>query len=121
MAGQVRLATMTVKTVGGDPMDVTVVDNKALSRYEARIGETVAGYSVYQITTSIIIIEHTEVDPAYEGQGVGGALVQGALDDIRDQGQRKILAVCPFVRSWLGKHHEYRDLVYGVAPSRVTD
>lgn len=102
-------------------MNVTVVDNKALSRYEARIGETVAGYSVYQVTTSIIIIEHTEVDPAYEGQGIGGALVEGALDDIRNKGQHKVLAVCPFVRSWLGKHHEYRDVVYGAAPSHVTD
>jgi predicted GNAT family acetyltransferase len=102
-------------------MDVTVVDNEALSRYEARIGETVAGWSVYQTTTSIIIIEHTEVDPSYEGQGVGSALVQGALDDIRDKGRHKVLAVCPFVRTWLGKHQEYRDLVYGAAPSRVTD
>lgn len=102
-------------------MDVTVVNNEALHRYEARIGETVAGYSVYQATTSIIIIEHTEVDSAYEGQGVGSALVQGMLDDIRDRGQHNVLAVCPFVRSWLGKHHEYRDLVYGAAPSRVTD
>ncbi len=102
-------------------MDVTVVNNEALHRYEARSGETVAGYSVYQATTSIIIIEHTEVDSAYEGQGVGSALVQGMLDDIRDRGQHKVLAVCPFVRSWLGKHREYRDLVYGAAPSRVTD
>jgi uncharacterized protein len=102
-------------------MDVKVVNNEALHRYEARVGHTVAGYSVYQATTSIIIIEHTEVDPTYEGQGVGSALVQGMLDDIRDKGQHHVLAVCPFVRSWLGKHHEYRDLVYGAAPSRVTD
>jgi len=40
-------------------MDVTVVDNEAKSRYEDRIGETVAGYSLYQTTASIIIIEHT--------------------------------------------------------------
>jgi hypothetical protein len=43
------------------------------------------------------------------------------LDDIRAKGQHKVLAVCPFVRSWLGKHHDYRDLVYGAAPSHVTD
>ena len=102
-------------------MDVTVVNNEAGNRYEARVGETVAGYSVYQATASIMVIEHTEVDPAYEGQGVGSALVQGMLDDIRGKGQHTVLAVCPFVRSWLGKHHEYRDLVYGAAPSRVTD
>ena len=102
-------------------MDLTVENNAAKSRYEARSGETVAGYSVYQATASIIVVEHTEVDPAYEGQGVGSALVKGMLEDIRAEGQHKVLAVCPFVRSWLGKHHDYRDLVYGAAPSRVTD
>ncbi|GAB3444063.1 GNAT family N-acetyltransferase [Phycicoccus ginsengisoli] len=102
-------------------MDLTVVNNQEKKRYEARTGPTVAGYSVYQATASIMVIEHTEVDPAYEGQGVGSALVQGMLDDIRAKGQHQVLAVCPFVRSWLGKHHDYRDLVYGAAPSHVTD
>lgn len=102
-------------------MDLTVVNNEEKNRYEALTGQTVAGYSVYQATASIMVIEHTEVDPAYEGQGVGSALVQGMLDDIRAKGQHKVLAVCPFVRSWLGKHHDYRDLVYGAAPSHVTD
>jgi predicted GNAT family acetyltransferase len=108
-------------TTKENPMDLTVVDNAAQSRYEARMGDVVAGYSVYQNAASIIIMEHTEVDPAFEGQGVGSALVRGALDDIRAKGERKVLAVCPFVRSWLGKHHDYRDLVYGAAPSHVTD
>jgi uncharacterized protein len=102
-------------------VDVTVVDNAAESRYEARVGDDLAGYSAYQNATSIVIIEHTEVDPRYEGQGVGSALVKGALDDIRRRGDRKVLAVCPFVRTWLGKHRDYQDLVYGTQPSRVTD
>ena len=102
-------------------MDLTVVNNEAQHRYEARTGETVAGYSVYQATTSIIVIEHTEVDPVFEGHGIGSALVQGLLDDVRAKGHHKVLAVCPFVRTWLGKHHDYRDLVYGAEPSHVTD
>ena len=102
-------------------MNVTVVDNGAESRYEARVGDVLAGYSAYQNSTSIVIIEHTEVDPSFEGQGVGSALVQGALDDIRRRGDRKVLAVCPFVRVWLGKHRDYQDLVYGAKPSHVTD
>jgi predicted GNAT family acetyltransferase len=102
-------------------MSLTVVDNSEKSRYEARLGDVVAGYSAYQNAASIVIIEHTEVDPAYEGQGIGGALVKGALDDIRAQGGRTVLAVCPFVRTWLGRHPDYQDLVYGAPPSHVTD
>ena len=102
-------------------MNVTVGDNVARSRYEARVGEELAGYSAYQNSTSIVIIEHTEVDPRYEGHGIGSTLVRGALDDIRLQGNRKVLAVCPFVRTWLGKHYDYQDLVYGAQVSHVTD
>ena len=53
---------------------------------------------------------HTEVEPAYEGQGLAGTLVEGALQDLRERGLR-VIPVCPFVRSWLRRHPEYADLV----------
>jgi uncharacterized protein len=36
---------------------------------------------------------HTEVDPAYEGCGVAGELVEGAFRDLRDRG-RRVVPVC---------------------------
>jgi uncharacterized protein len=55
---------------------------------------------------------HTEVDPTFEGQGLGDRLVAGALDDLRARG-RKLLPLCPFVRDYLGRHPQDADLVAG--------
>jgi predicted GNAT family acetyltransferase len=37
-------------------------------------------------------------------------LVQGALDQVRASGT-KVIADCPFVKAWIGKHPEYKDLL----------
>lgn len=101
-------------------MDLTVVDVPELSRYEARAGDAVAGVSMYKAADRLIVFTHTEVEPEYEGQGVGGRLVQAALDDVRARGLH-ILPLCPFVKTWVERHPEYADLVFGAPPSRVTD
>ncbi|MEY9211102.1 N-acetyltransferase [Thermobifida halotolerans] len=103
-------------------MDVKVTDVPGNKRYEARGdgGET-AGFAEYRTTTDgLVVFTHTEVDPSYKGQGVGGRLVQGALDDVRAHGMR-VLPVCSFVRKWIERHPDYADLVYRVEESRVTD
>ena len=90
--------------------ELVVRDVPDASRYDARFGDRLAGSSYYERLGSVYAFLHTEVDPAFEGQGVGGRLVQGALDDVRRQGGR-IIARCPFVRAWLDRHPEYHDLV----------
>lgn len=102
-------------------MDVTVADAPAQHRYEARVDGELAGFAEYMTTATVIVFTHTEVDPAFEGKGVGGALVRTALDDVRRQGVRKVLPLCPFVKAWIGKHPDYLDLVYDAPPSNVTD
>ena len=37
-------------------------------------------------------------------------MVQGALDQVRTSGM-KVAADCPFVKAWIGKHPEYKDLL----------
>lgn len=90
--------------------DLVVRDAPEAGRYEARIGEHLAGFSLYERVGPAVVFLHTEVDPAFEGQGVGGRLVRGALDDVRRQGHG-VVARCPFVRSWIDRHPEYQDLV----------
>jgi predicted GNAT family acetyltransferase len=90
---------------------VTVTDVPGAKRYEARVDGALAGFSTYIRTSDIIAVIHTEVDPAFEGKGVGSALARTALDDARASG-REVLAACPFVAGWMAKHPDYQDLEY---------
>ena len=91
-------------------MDVRVIDNPGEQRYELWLGATRAGFIQYRSAPGAIVLVHTEVEPAFEGQGLGARLVAGALDDIRARGLA-LVASCPFVRAYLRHHREYADLL----------
>jgi predicted GNAT family acetyltransferase len=87
-----------------------VRDNPEALRYELLDEGQVVGEILYRRNPDRIVLVHTEVSPALEGQGLGSRLVAGALDDIRASGLR-VVPICPFVRSYLLHHPEYEDLV----------
>lgn len=91
------------------------------ARYQARVDGVPAGVAVYQLTDELVVFTHTEVDPAFEGQGIGSALAKFALDDVRREGRRRVLPLCPFIRDWIGRHPDYADLVYGAPASTARD
>lgn len=84
---------------------VRIVDRPDAHRYEARIGETLAGFLDYRRGSERLLLRHTEVDGAFEGRGVGSALARRAIDDGRAAGLTIIVA-CPFVQRWLARHPE---------------
>lgn len=88
-------------------MDITVVENPELDRFEALLatGE-VAGFVTYEQAGTTLVLVHTEVFDRYEGQGIGSALVQGTLSRLRDDG-RRFRPVCPFITAYLERHPEY--------------
>lgn len=94
-----------------EPVDVTVRKNTEQSRYEAWVDGALAGYAEYREVPDAdeVSMPHTQVDHSFEGKGVGGQLVQGALDDLREQGL-KVRPVCPFVKSWIERHPDYQDM-----------
>lgn len=96
--------------------DVTVRDNPAELRYEARRGDSLLGQIRYRTEPGLVVLVHTDVDNSVEGTGVGSALVAGALDDIRSRGLR-VVPVCPFVAAYIRRHPEYSPLV---APDPAT-
>ena len=100
---------------------VDVSRNDSSRRYEARVDGVLAGFAEYQLTDDLVIFTHTEVDPAFEGQGVGSAIARFALDDVREQSHRRVLPLCPFIKAWIGKHPEYIPLVYGAPTSTAKD
>ncbi|HEY2430094.1 MAG TPA: GNAT family N-acetyltransferase [Acidimicrobiales bacterium] len=90
--------------------DITVADVPARSRYEIRVDGVVAGFATYRGEHGLRVMEHTEIDDAHEGQGLGGRLAAGVLDDVRKRGMRVRLD-CPFMRGYVARHPEYQDLV----------
>ena len=86
-----------------------VVNNTAASRYEMPVDGHMA-ILVYCQSGNVLQLVHTEVPEELEGRGLASKLVQGALDDIRAQGQ-KIEPRCSYVSAWLRRHPAYQDLV----------
>jgi len=92
-------------------MDIDVVDAPDQHRFEARTEDgTVAGFAAYRLDDAHLLFTHTEVDDAYEGQGVGSQLVRGALDQLRDR-DTSVRSECSFINSWIEKHPEYEPLL----------
>ena len=92
-------------------MDVEVTDNDAERRYEARVEGELAGAAYYETADDLIVFTHTEVDDAFEGKGVGSALARSALDGVRADGRRKVVARCSFIKGWIDRHPDYQDLL----------
>ncbi len=90
-------------------MTGTVRDDPAQHRFALEAdGHTAFLY--YQLAPGVITLVHTEVPPELGGRGVGSTLVRGALAAIRVKGL-KVIAKCPFVAAYMGKHPEYNDLL----------
>ncbi len=102
----------TVPAAGrlGTGMEPTVHDAPDAERYEIRDGDRLLGLAAYQRHGEQVVFTHTEIDPDAEGSGLGGTLVRGALDDVRQKGGR-VVPRCSFVRGWIERHPEYGDLV----------
>jgi predicted GNAT family acetyltransferase len=89
---------------------IAVTDHPEAERYELTVDGESAGLVSYGLSAGLITLRHTEVDPAREGQGLGGRLVAEVLDDARARGLR-VRPLCPFVADFIEHHPEYADLV----------
>jgi predicted GNAT family acetyltransferase len=74
-------------------------------------GTTIAGDMTYSDTgNGLIIIDHTDVNPEYKGQGIGKLLVLEAVKYAREN-DIKIIPVCPFAKSVFEKLDEIKDVL----------
>lgn len=79
-------------------------------RYEALADGMLAGFAAYRSGGGAVIFVHTDVDDAFRGRGVGGALAREALADVRRRGLHAV-PMCPFFAAWIRRHPDYIDLV----------
>ena len=85
-------------------------DNPELHRYEILDGGQVGAFSEYRLHGDVADFVHTEAVAGHEGRGLASKLIRGALDDARRRSWQ-VRPFCPFVRAYIAKHPEYRDLV----------
>jgi uncharacterized protein len=87
-----------------------VIDVPSAQRFEIRVDDEVAGFVTYRDAPDGLALVHTEIASRFEGQGLGSALAEGALQAVRDAGT-SVLPYCPFIRSYVQRHPEHVPLV----------
>lgn len=90
--------------------EIEVVDTPEDRRFVIRVDGTDAGFAEYTRRGDRLILTHTEIDPAFEGRGLGSRLARAALDAARAAGDA-VVPLCPFMAGYVEKHDEYDDLV----------
>ena len=95
-------------------MDLEITDAPDAQRFEARLAGELVGILEYIVKRGRIALVHTEVLPEFEGRGIAGALARFALAEARRQGL-PVVPSCPYVRAYLERHPEERDVVVGAA------
>lgn len=73
-------------------------------------GAKIAEMTYSKAGTDRIIIDHTEVDPAYRGKKLGDMMVLKAVEMARGRGI-SIVPLCPFARSVFNKNDELGDVL----------
>jgi len=92
------------------PPPPEIRDDPAAGRLEILVDGRRAGYAAYRRHPEAIAYTHTEIEPEFEGRGLGGKLVRAALDKARAEGVA-VLPYCPFVREYVERHPDQLDLV----------
>lgn len=68
------------------------------------------GFISYIPNGDILTVDHTEVSPKLEGQGVGKQLVEQVVQYARQEG-KKIDPQCPFAQSVIEKTSDFQDVL----------
>ena len=96
-----------------------IVDVPEAHRFEARIGQELAGFIDYRRMGGRLVLVHTEVAPAYEGRGIASALAHTVLGGARDHRDR-VSIKCPYLREFVVRHPAYAPAADGRIPLEGT-
>lgn len=88
---------------------VDVIHNPHESRFEIQLDDNKTAVLAYRVNESTMVMTSTFVPPSHEGQGIGSALAQRALNYAREH-QFTVLPECSFVRAYIKRHKEYQAL-----------
>lgn len=93
-------------------MQIVQKDDKNKGYFQAVQEDKEAGRMTYTWAgENKIIIDHTEVNPEFKGQGVGEKMVMAAVEFARAN-NIKIMPLCPFAASVFKKREDIQDVKY---------
>ncbi|MFY7847320.1 GNAT family N-acetyltransferase [Chryseobacterium gambrini] len=92
-------------------IEVKQTNDPKHGNFEAFIDENHAGLMTYTWAgEERFIIDHTEVEEAYNGKGVGKEMLLAAVDFAR-KNEKTIIPLCPFAKATFQKHEELQDVL----------
>jgi len=87
-------------------MEIQFFEDGPKGRFAAMDNGTEAGHITYsKAGDTTLILDHTEVNDAYRGQGIGKVIVMHIVELARKEGLR-ILPLCPFAKSVFDRTEE---------------
>jgi len=90
-------------------MSDTIRHDAEARRFETEL-DGHAGVLDYSERGDTVSFDHVGVPDAIGGRGIAGTLTRYALDHAREHSWR-VVPRCPYVRAWIERHPEYRDVV----------
>ncbi|SEB09425.1 hypothetical protein SAMN04488580_10734 [Mycobacterium sp. 283mftsu] len=90
----------------GEPVEVT----QEADRFSIAVDGKPVGLTAFIEHGEQRVFYHTEIDPAFGGRGLASVLIAQALATTRQQGKR-IVAICPMVKAYVEKHHDFDDIL----------
>jgi predicted GNAT family acetyltransferase len=73
-------------------------------------GGRLAQMTYSRTSETLIIIDHTEVDPSLAGQGIGRKLLDALVGWARSSAT-KVIPLCPYAKAQFGKDASIRDVL----------
>ena len=90
--------------------EIELIKNEDKKRFELVVDNHTAFVEYILTNDNVMFLTHTEVPKSLEGKGVGGSIVEKALEYIKEK-NHTLAPLCPFVASYLRKHPEYKALL----------
>ncbi len=90
---------------------IAVTNDTDDCRYEARKDGNFAGFAAYDINDGVIDFNHTKVLDEFTGFGIGTQLIEAALLDVRERGEYKVKATCPFVINYIRENPGFEEIL----------
>lgn len=92
-------------------MEILLKERDSKGFAMARENDSRAGMMTYSIAgPELIIIDHTEVEPGFNGKGVGKQMLYKIVEMAREK-NIKIIPLCPFAAKMFKKLDDIKDVL----------